>query len=158
MKQEIIEYGYADSKWGYAYGEISQKGIRRLILISEKGAQHPLNGIRNDEAIEKLTQAMICRDFTPKDLQFDLTGTDFQQKVWRELLNIPLGKTASYSEIAARIGTKAVRAVGTAIKNNPIFYIIPCHRIIRSNGEVGNYFYGTQIKQDILKYEQSLIK
>ncbi len=68
---------------------------------------------------------------------------DFQQQVWAKLIKIPYGKTASYSDIAERIGNPtAVRAVGLANRNNPIAIVVPCHRVIGKAGELRGYFYG----------------
>lgn len=81
-------------------------------------------------------------------------GTIFQNKVWQELLKIPYGETRSYKDIAININnSKAYRAVGTAIKNNPIPIIIPCHRVIKSNKDIGNYAYGIDIKKELLNLE-----
>ena len=81
-------------------------------------------------------------------------GTDFQKKVWQEVLKIPYGETRSYKDIAININnSKAYRAVGTAIKNNPIPIIIPCHRVIKSNKDIGNYAYGIDIKKELLNLE-----
>lgn len=83
-----------------------------------------------------------------------IEGTDFQKKVWQEVLKIPYGETRSYKDIAININnSKAYRAVGTAIKNNPIPIIIPCHRVIKSNKDIGNYAYGIDIKKELLKLE-----
>lgn len=82
-------------------------------------------------------------------------GTDFHQKVWREVRRIPFGKTASYKEVAASIGKeKAVRAVGNANRLNKISIIIPCHRVIGSNGELVGYGGGLWRKEWLLAHEQ----
>lgn len=92
-------------------------------------------------------------DATP--LTFHLKGTDFQIKIWRELLNIPWGHTITYGDLAARIGhPKAFQAVGTAVGANPIFCLVPCHRVIPSNGSVGNYRWGSYLKQLLLDSEK----
>lgn len=83
-----------------------------------------------------------------------IEGTDFQNKVWQALLKIPYGENRSYKDIAININnSKAYRAVGTAIKNNPIPIIIPCHRVIKSNKNIGNYAYGIDIKKELLNLE-----
>lgn len=83
-----------------------------------------------------------------------IEGTDFQKKVWQALLKIPYGENRSYKDIAININnSKAYRAVGTAIKNNPIPIIIPCHRVIKSNKDIGNYAYGIDIKKELLNLE-----
>jgi len=89
------------------------------------------------------------------DLKLDWSGTpDFQQQVWAALLNIPYGKTASYYDIAERIGNPtAVRAVGLANRNNPIAIVVPCHRVIGKAGELRGYFYGLDTKMLLLRHE-----
>lgn len=90
-----------------------------------------------------------------KTVSFKANGTSFQQKVWNALLDIPFGQTQTYLEVARRIGSpSSVRAVATAIGKNPISYIIPCHRVVASNGTLGGYRWGLKIKQDLLNYER----
>ncbi len=86
-------------------------------------------------------------------------GTEFMQKVWKELCNIPYGKTVSYKYIAEQIGNvKAVRAVGAANGKNPIPIIIPCHRVIGNNNKLVGYRGGLEIKEKLLKFENIIIK
>ncbi len=88
------------------------------------------------------------------DLRLRMSGTDFQQQVWRELLKIPYGRTVSYRDIARRIeNPKAVRAVGGANGRNPFCIIVPCHRVIASDGTIGGYSGGLGIKRRLLKLE-----
>lgn len=83
-------------------------------------------------------------------------GTDFQQKVWQELLNIPYGQTKTYKDIAKNIGNeKAVRAVATAIGKNPLMIITPCHRVIGSDGKMHGYAYGLNVKEKLLNLEKN---
>ena len=89
-------------------------------------------------------------------LKLALEGTPFQQQVWRELLNIPYGRTVSYLEIARAIGNKkAVRAVGAANGQNPISIIIPCHRVIGANGQLTGYGGGLWRKEWLLNHERN---
>ena len=95
-----------------------------------------------------------------KEERFDFTfpihysGTEFQEKVWHALLEIPYGKTKSYKEIATQIGhDKASRAVGSACKNNPLLIVVPCHRVIASNGKLTGYAYGLSLKEKLLTLE-----
>lgn len=86
----------------------------------------------------------------------EITGTDFQKSIWQELINIPYGETRTYKDIAQKINNpKALRAVGTAIGKNPFFIIIPCHRVIRSNGKMGGFAYGLDVKEKLLYLEKS---
>lgn len=91
------------------------------------------------------------------ELPYRLKGTDFQKKVWAELLKIPYGKTKTYKEIACLINHKnANRAVGSANNKNPIPIIIPCHRVIASNGNLAGYRGGLDIKKKLLETEGCL--
>jgi AraC family transcriptional regulator of adaptative response/methylated-DNA-[protein]-cysteine methyltransferase len=92
------------------------------------------------------------------DLPLDIRGTAFQARVWRALQKIPLGKTASYSEIAAALGQpKAVRAVAQACAANKLALIVPCHRVIRSDGDLGGYRWGLERKRELLARERAAV-
>lgn len=93
---------------------------------------------------------------TTFSLPFNLTGTPFQLAVWKELQNIPYGQTTSYKEIAQKINKpKAYRAVGMANNKNPLPIIIPCHRVIGSNGKLIGYAGGLKLKNYLLELEKS---
>lgn len=94
----------------------------------------------------------IIPDFTPP---LNPQGTLFQQIVWRELLSIPFGQTTTYGAIAKRINCRSAQAVGQAIHRNPIAIIIPCHRVIGSNGSLTGYAAGLEIKQELLTIEKA---
>lgn len=81
-------------------------------------------------------------------------GTPFQQKVWRELLNIPYGATVSYGEMARRINCRSAQAIGQAVHRNPISIIIPCHRVIGADGSLTGYASGLDIKRQLLQIER----
>jgi AraC family transcriptional regulator of adaptative response/methylated-DNA-[protein]-cysteine methyltransferase len=90
------------------------------------------------------------------DLPLDVRGTAFQQRVWRALRRIPSGRTASYAEIARRIGApKAVRAVAHACAANALAVAIPCHRVVRSDGGLSGYRWGVERKRALLRKESS---
>jgi|SRR6056297_1137420 len=83
-------------------------------------------------------------------------GTDFQKKVWRTLLTIPYGSCCSYSDVAKKIDQpNAVRAVANAIGANPLLMVIPCHRVIRKNGELGGFSAGLDLKKRLLEMEET---
>lgn len=83
-----------------------------------------------------------------------LIGSPFYVKVWKALMEIPMGHASTYSDVALRAGNaRAVRAVGTAIGKNPISWLIPCHRALRKDGSLGGYHWGLSIKRAILAYE-----
>ena len=97
--------------------------------------------------------------FAGKRQQFDLplrpSGTPFQQTVWKELISIPYGETRSYKQVAKLVGSPdASRAVGMANNKNPIVIIIPCHRVIGSNGSLVGYAYGLEMKRKLLELER----
>ena len=90
------------------------------------------------------------------DLPLDLRGTAFQQRVWQALREIPVGQTASYAEIAQRIGSpKAVRGVAWACAANALAVAIPCHRVVRADGRVGDYMFGPERKEQLLRAEHA---
>jgi O-6-methylguanine DNA methyltransferase len=90
------------------------------------------------------------------DCALDLRGTPFQKKVWLELAKIPYGETSSYQGIAKAIGhPKAYRAVGNANGCNPIPLILPCHRVIESNGGLGGFGHGVEVKKQLLEFEKA---
>lgn len=87
-------------------------------------------------------------------IKLHLKGTDFQLKVWETLLKIPMGKLSSYGKIAEQIGNpNASRAIGTAVGSNPVAYLIPCHRVIQSSGDIGGYMWGNTRKTAIIGWE-----
>ncbi|MCF6460921.1 cysteine methyltransferase [Clostridium sp. Cult3] len=90
------------------------------------------------------------------NLELDLRGTEFQRKVWNELLNIPYGETRTYKEMAKEVGSpRGFRAVGGALNKNPIPIIVPCHRVIGSNGELTGFAGGVRLKRRLLELEAS---
>ena len=90
------------------------------------------------------------------DINIKINGSEFQTKVWNELLNIPYGTLKTYKDVAVNIGhPTASRAVGLAVHNNPLPIIIPCHRVIGSNGKLTGYAYGLELKQFLISLESN---
>jgi AraC family transcriptional regulator of adaptative response/methylated-DNA-[protein]-cysteine methyltransferase len=112
-----------------------------------------------DPAYERLVAQVVGFVEDPRksvDLPLDVRGTAFQQRVWKALREIPAGATASYSEIAKRIGaSKSARAVGAACSANPLAVAIPCHRVVRNDGSNSGYAWGVRRKRDLLQRERS---
>lgn len=129
-----------------------------LLTAVEFGAE--VRGERVSDPVLDVTETQLVEYFAGDRREFDLPlandGTEFQQKVWGELRRIPYGETASYSEIAARLGYEPVvsRAVGAANGANPIPIIVPCHRVIGSNGTLTGYAGGIERKQILLDLER----
>ena len=89
-----------------------------------------------------------------KRVELCLIGSKLQIQVWKALLKIPFGKVISYTTLAKHIGKpKSVRTVATAIGKNPLCWLIPCHRVLRANGELGGYHWGLNVKKNMLTYE-----
>ena len=114
----------------------------------------------NETALIKEIETQLDEYFSGKrkffDIKINLSCSEFQKLVLKELQKIPYGKTKSYSDIAKIIGNKnAQRAVGSACNKNPVMIIIPCHRVISKNGELGGFAHGNDIKQQLLKLENN---
>jgi methylated-DNA-[protein]-cysteine S-methyltransferase len=107
------------------------------------------------DTVEQL-DAYFAGGLTDFDIELDLWGTEFQQRVWKALLTIPYGETRCYGEIAEQIGApSAARAVGLANGHNPIAIIVPCHRVIGASGKLTGYGGGLDRKQTLLELEKS---
>jgi AraC family transcriptional regulator of adaptative response/methylated-DNA-[protein]-cysteine methyltransferase len=101
----------------------------------------------------------VERPETRHDLPLDILGTVFQQRIWAALRDIPAGETASYAEIAGKVGTpRAARAVAAACAANPLAVVIPCHRVVRGNGDVSGYRWGVERKRALLRRETGVGK
>ncbi len=110
---------------------------------------------KNEEAVDQLKEFLSGRR-KYFDCKLDLNGSPFERKVWSFLKKIPYGETRSYKEVAEAIGhPKAFRAVGRANAHNPIPLIIPCHRVVESNGGLGGYGHGTRVKKMLLDFEKA---
>jgi AraC family transcriptional regulator of adaptative response/methylated-DNA-[protein]-cysteine methyltransferase len=155
-----IRYGIHPTPFGKCLIATTERGICHLGFVDEgegKAIDWLVSDWKQASMIEdyKATAPLVTRIFSaPKPatpLSLHLRGTNFQIKVWEALLNIPSGAVTTYERIAAQIGNpNAIRAVGTAVGDNPIAYLIPCHRVIRKSGEFGNYMYGSARKKAIL--------
>jgi methylated-DNA-[protein]-cysteine S-methyltransferase len=133
-------------------------GLTGINFQDAEGAKRPPRG--SIESAEPFKEAARQLDayFRGKLKNFDLPtspgGTAFQRSVWKALCDIPYGKTISYRELARRLGKpKAWRAVGAANRRNPLPIVVPCHRVIGSNGHLTGYYGGTHLKEYLLKLE-----
>lgn len=134
--------------------EENQK-IIEIKFVSEKIIEPKTNFLK----LVKLELEEYFRGERKKfSFEIEIRGTEFQRRVYKELMNIPYGKTKSYKEIAKLVGNeKAVRAVGGANNKNKIPIIIPCHRVIGSNGNLVGYAGGIDIKQKLLNLEKEFV-
>lgn len=134
----------------------SQDGISEIKFVDES---HKPSSEIPDFLLPAATQlqAYFEGDLEEFDLKLDLQGTDFQKKVWHKLLEIPYGKTISYFELARRLGdVKAIRAVASANGKNPVWIVVPCHRVIGSDGSLTGYAGGLERKKFLLEHEGAL--
>ena len=117
-----------------------------------------IKDVRNIPIISELVGNYFDGDFNALNgITVRQPGSDFSQAVWKAMRKIPAGKTWSYSDLANKIGSPAaVRAVGTACGKNLIAPIIPCHRVVKSGGAIGNYGYGVETKEMLLRHEGAL--
>lgn len=154
-----IQYKLA-SPIGPLYLVTSDTGLQGVFWKRQKANLiENLQGASTPLRFMKQTIFELAEYFEGRRKQFevplDIQGTDFQKRVWRELRKIPYGKTMSYKEIAIKVGTKGMRAVGTANGRNPLSLIIPCHRVIATGGGLGGYAGGLKTKQYLLDLERS---
>ena len=158
---ETIRWTTFDGPLGQMLIAATSKGICRLTFDDSETSLKRLfpkaTIIEDNGGLRGLVEgamAAIDKPLAAPDLPIDVAGTAFQEAVWRELRKIPSGETRSYAEIAAAIGRpKAVRAVGTANGDNHVCVLIPCHRVIRSDGSLGGYGGGIDRKQKLLASE-----
>src|SRR3954470_11013471 len=158
---ETIRWTTFDSPLGQMLIAATSKGICRLTFDDSEASLRRLfpnaTIVKDEGGLKDLVEGALTAIRQPsaaRDLPIDVAGTAFQEAVWRELRKIPLGETRSYAQIAAAIGQpKAVRAVGTANGDNHVAVLIPCHRVIRSDGTLGGYAGGLDRKRQLLDAE-----
>ena len=161
-----IVYGIHSSPFGECLLAITERGICGLAFTTDKGLGKALADLQNQYEQAKLREsAQTTKPFLDqifpsnlgdggRSVSLFLKGTNFQIKVWEALLRIPQGFVCSYEEIADYVGKPtAVRAVGNAVAANPVAYIIPCHRVIRKIGAIGDYRHGTTRKKAMIGWE-----
>ncbi|NOQ24937.1 MAG: methylated-DNA--[protein]-cysteine S-methyltransferase [Bacteroidales bacterium] len=167
-KKLAINYNFSESYFGKILIASTTKGICHIgfsgegkIAISDLSRRFPNALIynRNDE-IQNSALAFFNADWNNlSEIKLHLKGTEFQLKVWDALLKIPMGSLSTYGEIAQHIGKpKASRAVGTAIGNNPIAQLIPCHRVIQASGNSGQYYWGSVRKKAMIGWEAAKLE
>lgn len=129
-----------------------ETGISKVIFSNDETSTHSSSPIL-DKCVKQLDE-YFKNERTEFDLPLNPVGTDFQKTVWKELQHISFGKTISYMDLAKRLGDpKVIRAAGTANGKNPIAIIIPCHRVIGSDGSLTGYAGGLKRKQWLLEHE-----
>lgn len=158
-----IAYGFAGSPFGEAMVGWTRRGICHFAfcvaghdaMLAELAGHWPkATFARDDERARRLLQDIFPATPSRGRLHLVLRGTNFQMKVWEALIHTEFGQVISYQQLAARAGCpRAHRAVGTALAANPIGFLIPCHRVIRQQGDVGSYRWGADRKLAMLAWE-----
>ncbi|WP_343635642.1 methylated-DNA--[protein]-cysteine S-methyltransferase [Fluviicola sp.] len=162
-KNLSINYSFAESPFGpmivastpkgvcyMAFEEQEEKALTNLKVKFPHAAMERKSDLLQQDAL------FIFQNNWERlpEIKLHLKGTDFQLKVWETLLKIPMGKLATYGTIATQVGNpNASRAVGTAIGSNPVAFLIPCHRVIQSSGNLGGYMWGNTRKTAIIGWE-----
>lgn len=158
-----IRYGWFDTPFGEAIVMGTERGICGMGFAEELGREDAFEDMRRRwpeaafeegaEALRPWADAAIRQE---GESALHLIGAPFQIKVWEALMRVPSGHVTTYSEIASAIGhPKAVRAVGTAVGQNPISWLIPCHRALRKSGALGGYHWGLPVKRALLAWESA---
>lgn len=161
-----LAWGYADSPFGEVLIAVSPRGLTHLRFVNDAATaeaelrtEWPQADCTRDDDVVRVWAAQVFTAplaDTRAPLRAYVRGTAFQVKVWRALLDIPPGALVSYGALAARIGApQAARAVGTAVGRNPLAWLIPCHRVIRETGIVGDYRWGTARKRAMIAWESA---
>lgn len=158
-----IEYQFYDTLFGKALIASTAKGVCFLSFVTdEKRAvnelieEYPKAEFAKKSSVYQQEALGFLKDHreNPAEITLHLSGTPFQLNVWKALLTIPAGSLQTYSSIAEKINNpKANRAVGSAVGKNPVSFIIPCHRVIRSTGVIGNYRWGSVRKKAMIGWE-----
>ena len=165
-----ITYGFHPCPFGMALVMTTPRGLAGLALadagkeraaLRDMKARWPKAKYVEDFAAtaptaRRIFDAALWRKDHP--LRVVLIGTDFEVRVWEKLLDIPMGKLTTYSDLAARAGApKAARAVGAAVGKNPISFVVPCHRVIGKSGELTGYHWGISRKRAMLGWEAGMV-
>ncbi|MFL9484402.1 methylated-DNA--[protein]-cysteine S-methyltransferase [Chitinophagaceae bacterium LWZ2-11] len=159
-----IKYSYSDTMFGSILIASTAKGI--CYLAFEEDEAEGLNNLilqfpnavytKESDALQKRALQAFNGEQVKAAVKLHLKGTPFQLKVWQALLQIPSGNLKTYADVADEIALpKAARAVGSAIGANPVAFLIPCHRVIKSTGVIGQYHWGTARKTAIIGWESS---
>ncbi|KQS36023.1 methylated-DNA--[protein]-cysteine S-methyltransferase [Pedobacter sp. Leaf194] len=162
-KNLSINYSFAQSPFGNILVASTSKGICDISFYEDENTALQTLQNKFPEAIytqladleQQNALFIFNHDWTKlRQIKLHLKGTDFQIKVWESLLKIPMGQLSTYGAIAKNLANpNAARAVGTAIGDNPVAFLIPCHRVIQSSGALGGYHWGTDRKTAIIGWE-----
>lgn len=163
-----INYSFAESPFGALLVASTAKGICYMAFVDQaapSGEPEAFTDLRSrfpnarlrqmTDIIQQNALYIFTQDWSRlSEVKLHLKGTDFQLKVWESLLKIPMGGLSTYKDIAGRLGNpQASRAVGSAVADNPVAFLIPCHRVIQSTGIIGQYHWGATRKTAMIGWE-----
>ncbi|WP_421808290.1 methylated-DNA--[protein]-cysteine S-methyltransferase [Flagellimonas sp.] len=147
-----MEHAYVQTPIGIAELLGDKNGLASITVLESKKPKGTIPTVLKD-AVEQLEE-YFEGNRTVFELRLNPSGTDFQKKVWEALLQIPFGKTISYLELSKQLGDpKAIRAVASANGKNPLWIVVPCHRVIGTNGDLTGYAGGLHRKKWLLEHE-----
>jgi AraC family transcriptional regulator, regulatory protein of adaptative response / methylated-DNA-[protein]-cysteine methyltransferase len=162
---EAIRYATGESSLGLVLVATSDSGVCAVFIDDDRDAlERDLAGrfpgletIADDVTLAPLVRQVLAAIESPEttsEIALDMRGTDFQRRVWHALQQIPAGTTVTYTQLAERIGmSNGARAVGSACASNPIAVLVPCHRVITSDGTLAGYRWGVERKRSLLARE-----
>ena len=168
-----IAYGFHVSPFGDAVVMATERGVCGVAFVNEDDNQTRADALA--DLTRRWPKAMFVEDFArtapfahqifgpatraaEKPVRLVLIGTDFEIRVWETLLKIPMGRAVSYADIARHLGQPtAMRAVGSAVGRNPISFAVPCHRVLRADGQLGGYHWGLTRKRALIGWESGRI-
>ncbi len=169
-----IAYGFHDSPFGEALLLVTERGVAGLAFINEDEGQTRGEALADMmarwpraryEENPAQTEPHMRRIFNPREwrpeqpVRLVLIGTDFEVRVWETLMKIPMGCAVSYADIARHLGQPtASRAVGSAVGRNPISFVVPCHRVLRGDGNLGGYHWGLTRKRALIGWETGRVR
>lgn len=167
-EQLHINYSFAETPFGTIIVASTQKGICYMAFIDE-GQEKAYNELYEQfpnaqythitDQVQQNALFVFTQDWNKlKEIKLHLKGTAFQLKVWETLLKVPMGGLTTYADIAGAIeNQKAVRAVGSVVGSNPVAFLIPCHRVILSSGQTGQYHWSSERKNAMIGWEASKV-
>lgn len=158
-----INYSFAESPFGEILVASTGKGICRMVFVEDREVSFEAlvkkfpnaRFVQTTDEMQQGALSIFSRDWNDlSGVKLHLKGTEFQLKVWEALLKVPMGGLVTYGDIASRVENPgACRAVGTAVGENPVAFLIPCHRVIRASGELGHYHWGDIRKAMMIGWE-----
>lgn len=158
-----ITYSVSESPFGEFIATVTPDGMAELHFtdgnankfLSDYRKRHSRYWVCREDSAGELISKKVLLDRFSGPIRLAVSGTPFQKEVWAALLDIPFGETVTYSELARRLGRPgAVRAVAGAVAKNKIAFMIPCHRVVRSDGSVGGYRWGLERKKLMIEWEK----